>query len=107
MQRSPSALNDGSGDGGGVGGSAVVTADFASVFSTTSNHNRTDCRCQIDCGESGYAPILAFCLFEHATTHVCPEPFYAAIVRMVGQHIGIPNSYECCTDNNIQSTLHD
>lgn len=41
----------------------------ASEFPTTSNHTE-QCRYQIDCGESGYAPILAFCVIRHATTHV-------------------------------------
>lgn len=38
-------------------------------FATTSNHNE----------QSGYAPILAFCVIKHATTHVRPKEIYAFV----------------------------
>lgn len=47
----------------------------ASEFPTTSNHTE-QCRYQIDCGENGYAPILAFCVIRHATTHVRQNAIY-------------------------------
>lgn len=60
---------------------------------------------------SGYAPILAFCVIKHATTHVlASNAIYAAIMLEclnVEQHIGISsrNSHTMCAPNKTMGVM--